>query len=120
MSFTYSLATDTGKVRLAISDTGGVGPGETATTFAFHDAEIGYFLTTGGTVEAASILAMRQLLGSKALRTKQFSVGGQFYNDSAAIAGIREWLKLHGGEMPTVVVTMPALQPFDSNYTETG
>ena len=54
MTFSYDLATDTGKVRFHIGDT-------RATEAAFTDEEIGYALSVGNVASAVISLLNRQL-----------------------------------------------------------
>lgn len=119
MAFTYVLSTDIGKVRLTIGDTAGVAPGGSATAgYAFEDEELTQFVTDEGSVLDAAKAAMRAMLASKALRVKRFSVGGQSYDDTAQIAAIKDWLAIHGADLPTASVVTTQTQPFDSGYVE--
>ena len=109
--FTYDTTTNRGKVRLKLSDTN-------TAAYGFEDAEIDLFLSEGGTVDKAVILGLRVLLVDAARRTKAFSVPGASYNDSARVAGLKEALRMYGGDMPTVSVITPATQPYDTGYVE--
>jgi hypothetical protein len=118
MAFTYAIATNRGKVRLKLSDTN-------AQAYGFEDEEIDAFLSEGGTVDAAVVLGLRVLLVDAARRTKAFSVTATgngpsltAYNDAARVAGIKEALRMYGGDLPTASVITPATQPYDSGYTE--
>jgi len=106
VAFTYTLSTDNGKLRLRIGDTGGVVPGDVATSgYAFDDAELAQFLTDGGTVDAAAIRAIDTLLVSKATRAKKFQVPGLTYDDTAALAelrAVRATLAADGGALPAM------------------
>lgn len=111
MSFTYTLSTDIGRVRLKIADT-------VSTAYAFEDDEITQFLTDGSTVLGAAKLAMMALLASRALRIKRFSVGGQSYDDTAQVAAISAWLKMNGADLPSVASVQPATPAYDAGFTE--
>lgn len=119
MAFTYVLSTDIGKVRLAISDTGGVAPGGTATSgYSFEDAEITHFLDTAGSVDSACGLALRALLANKALRVKRATLPGLSYDDTAQIAALQSLLAIYGGDLPRVSVRMPAVLDMDAGFTD--
>jgi hypothetical protein len=111
MAFTYTIATNRGKVRLKLSDTN-------AAAYGFEDDEIDAFLSEGGTVDAAVVLGLRVLLVDSARRTKAFSVPGLTYNDGARVEGLKAALKMYGGDLPTVTVIEPASQPYDTGYVE--
>lgn len=110
MAFTYDLATSVGQLRLAISDTN-------AAAYGFEDAELTYLLTTGGSHNAAVILALRTLLVDAARRSKAFTVPGLTYNDAGRVAGIQAALKMYG-DLPTVTIITPAALPYESGYVE--
>ncbi len=109
MSFTYDLSTDRGKVRLSLGDTG------PANSYVFEDDEIDYFLTTGTTINGATIEGLRVLLSSKAHRVKTASVHGLTINDTAQIKGLLDTIKALGGS-PTISITHPTLLPSDYDY----
>jgi hypothetical protein len=118
MAFTYSLATSVGQLRLALSDTN-------AAAYGFEDAELEYLLSAGGSHNGAVILGLRTLLVDSARRTKAFSVTATgngpsltAYNDAARVAGLKEALRMYGGDLPTATVITPATQPYDSGYVE--
>lgn len=111
MAFTYTIATERGQVRLAISDT-------SSSAYAFEDAEIDFFLSSGGSVEAAIVLALRTLLASRALRVKRASLPGLTYDDTAQVQALKDLLAMYGGDMPTLVVTMPAPLDMDTGFTD--
>lgn len=119
MAFTYVLSTDIGKVRLKLADTGGVAPGGTATSgYAFDDDEIDAFLDEAGSVDGATGLGARVLLADAARRQRAFSLPGMSYDDKGRVDALRAIVAMYGSEMPTVSVTMPAILPMDSNYTD--
>ncbi len=65
MAATYTPATDAGRVRLLISDTGGAGE------FLFQDEEINEFLgMNGGTVLLAAAQALRTIAGNEVQTSK--------------------------------------------------
>lgn len=103
MAFTYNQAhtSDRDRVRMGLADpqqAGGI----------FSDAEIDAFLAEGGNVNAAIRIGLRALMAHHANR-----------GDSARVQALKVALDAYGGDdMPTVVVTMPALLPMDSGYTE--
>jgi hypothetical protein len=118
MAFTYTIATNRGKVRLKLSDTN-------AAAYGFEDDEIDAFLSEGGSVDAAVVLGLRVLLVDAARRTKAFSMSASgsgssltAYNDAARVAGIKEALRMYGGDLPTATVITPAALPFDRGYVE--
>lgn len=113
MAFTYDLSTTAGQVRLTIGDTD-------SAAYAFEDTEIAYFVTQGGTVAAASRLAVQTLMASKATRIKRFSMPGMSYDDTAQMTALRElWLSLGGG-MATATVHLPSAHPFDEAFDRTA
>lgn len=80
MAFTYSadnLSTDLAKVRRLIGDTD-------STNALFTDAEVLYFISTGGSVYMAAALATRAIAASKALLAKrlQISTYEEDWNDA--------------------------------------
>ena len=111
MAFTYDLGTDRGKIRLKLSDTN-------SAAYGFEDAEIDAFLTEGGSVDKAVVLGLRVLLVDAARRAKAFYLPGTTYSDAGRIAGIQAALKMYGGDLPTVTVISPQIQPYDSGYVE--
>lgn len=113
MGFTYDLATEVGELRLRLSDTNPKG-------YGFEDAELSYFLSSGGSLDAATVLAVRVLLTDAARRAKSFTDGERqlSYSDSGRVAGLQAVLKLYGGDMPTASVFSPGPMPSDSGYVE--
>ena len=110
MAFTYSLSTDTGKVRLKIADTGGVVPGGTATSgYAFDDAEISYALTEGGSVDAACGILAKALLADSARRMRAFNLPGMSYDDRARVAALKMLVDMYASSVPLVSVRMPSM-----------
>lgn len=111
MSFTYTLSTNLGKIRLKLADTGGVAPGGTATGgFAFEDEELQIFLDEGGTVDKAVGLAARSLLADAARRERAFKLPGLEYDDTGRVAALKELIKLYGAELPTVTIRCPQIE----------
>ena len=113
MAFTYDLATDRGALRLRLSDTNPKG-------YGFEDAELDYFLSAGGSLDAATVLAVRVLLTDAARRAKSFSDGERqlSYSDSGRVAGLQAVLKMYGGDLPKATVIQPGPMPMDSGYAE--
>ena len=119
MAFTYSLSTDTGKVRLKIADTGGVVPGGTATSgYAFDDAEISYALTEGGSVDAACGILAKALLADSARRMRAFNLPGMSYDDRARVAALKMLVDMYASSVPLVSVRMPAPIASDTGYRD--
>lgn len=119
MSFTYVLATDIGKVRRKLADTGGVAPGATATAgYAWEDEEITSALTEMGSVNGAVGELARNLLADAARRQRSFSLPGMNYDDRGRVAGLKTLIEMYGAEMPTVSVRMPAPTAFDTGFTD--
>ena len=115
---TYDVTTDRGKVRLRLGDTS-----TTAGEYVFEDAEIDYFLATGGNVARAVVLGLRVLLSSKSHRTKRFADAGTSYDDTAQIEGLKaalEAAEIEAGAdaLPVARVRMSALNPGDRSYEE--
>lgn len=111
MSFTYSLSTDIGKVRLKIGDT-------SSSAYIFEDDEITQFLTDGGSVTGGVIEALRTLYIDRAKRAKFCTLPGMSFSDTAALTHLREALKMYGADLPTVTVVMPSVLPMDSGFEE--
>ena len=111
MAHTYDLGTDAGLVRLNLSDT-------VEATAAFTDAEIASLLTTHGSVTAATGAALRILLADRARRCKSFSLPGMSYNDTAALASLRDLLSLYGADLPTATVRMGAVMDTDRGFID--
>lgn len=112
MAFTYDLATDRGKVRLRLGDT-------SSTAYVFEDAEIDYFLTSGGSVSGAVGEALRTLLASKAYRVKYANIQGVVVNDTQQIAALQAALTALGPDgYPRVSSVLPDLIPSDQGYVE--
>lgn len=119
MAFTYVLTTDVGKVRLKLGDTGGVAPGAVATSgYAFEDAELDEFISEGGSVNGATLLALRVLYIDAAKRAKAFSLPGMSMNDTAKLEHIFRAIKMYGGELPTISILYPSRLPMDDGYVE--
>jgi len=79
MAYTYDLATDIGKVRRNI--------GDTSTSAAhFTDAELTSFVSDGGSVEAASGLALMAWAASLATEDELVTVGS-FTGDRRDVVG---------------------------------
>ncbi len=113
MAFTYDLTTDRGATRLRLSDTD-------ANAYVFEDAEVDYFLTLGGSVKGAVIEGIKVLMMSKALRVKRATIMGLTIDDTAQVQGLKDMLKVLGGDLPQVTVNMPALLPMDVGYDESS
>jgi hypothetical protein len=111
VAFTYSIATDRGKVRLNLTDT-------VPTGYVFEDDEIDYFLSSGGSVEAATAMGLRVLLADRARRARKFTLPGVTYDDTYAISELRELLKMYGADLPTVKVRMGATLDMDRGFTD--
>jgi hypothetical protein len=111
MAFTYDLTTDRGATRLRLSDAN-------ANAYVFEDAEIDYFLTLGGSVKAAVIEGVKVLMMDKARRVKRATVMGLTIDDTAQVQGLKDMLKVLGGDLPQVTISMPALLPMDVGYDE--
>lgn len=111
MSFTYDLTTSRGMVRLQVSDTN-------SAAYAFEDAEIDYFLSKGGSVNGGTVEALRVLYIDASKRAKAFSLPGVSYNDTSRLAGIKEALKMYGGEMPTISTLRVTRLPMDTGHYE--
>lgn len=73
MTFTYSLTTDTGKVRLKLGDTTS-GSGVRADGSNLTDEEIGLFLTEEGSVDGA-IAAACEMLSRDWARAASYTIG---------------------------------------------
>lgn len=69
MAFTYAadLSTDLAKVRRLVGDTD-------SANALFTDAEMNFFIATGGSVYMAAALATRAIASSKALLAKRISI----------------------------------------------
>lgn len=111
MAFTYDVSTDRGLVRLQLSDTD-------SAAYWFEDAEIDALLTRGGSVDAATGLAARALMASKALRAKKFTLQGISYDDTVTIAALRDLVAMYGQDVATVGVAMPSALPFDEAFIQ--
>lgn len=111
MAFTYTLSTDIGKVRLKLGDT-------SSTAYAFEDDEITEFLSEGGSVTGATILALRTLYVDRARRGKFLVLPGMTFSDTAALEHIRQALKMYGADLPTISTSMPTVLPMDSGFDE--
>lgn len=111
MAFTYSLATDIGRVRLKIGDT-------SSTAYVFEDDEITEFLTEGGSVINATILALRSLYADRARRAKFVTLPGMSFSDTAALTHIANLISMYGGNLPTVSIVMPSAMEMDHGFTE--
>ena len=109
MSFSYTLNTDIGKVRLKLADSGGAAPGGTSTTYAFEDEEITAFLTEGGSVDSAVALGLKALLVDAARREKAFKLPGLDYDDKGRVASLKVALSFYGSALPTATVHCPTL-----------
>jgi len=109
MAFTYDLATDRGQLRLRLADTN-------SEAYAFEDAEIDYFLTKGGSVDGGAREGINVLRMDRARRARKFTVPGMSYDDSAALAALDRLAADLGANMPSIGITFPALQPFDSGF----
>lgn len=99
MAFTYDTATDRGAVRLGLADTSAAHP-------IFTDAEIDFFLSSGGSVAEAINMGLRTMKTAAALR-----------GDVARVAAIDEVLASRTA-LPTLTVSMPALLPMDGGWTQ--
>ncbi len=113
-TFTYNLTTDIGKVRLRLTDTREGG--------WFSDTEIQYFLDSGGSVSGAVVEGAKVLLADRARRARSASGPGGSYDDRAQVQALQALITQYGGassDLPEAVITMPALQPMDTGYTET-
>ena len=110
MAFTYDLTTTRGKVRLQVADT-------TSTAYVFEDDEVDYAISTGGTVNDATVVLARILLANAALRTKYFSLKGLSFDDRHQVAAIQALIAQYGG-LPTLTVTMPEAQPWEDGFVE--
>ena len=119
MAFTYDVSTTLGKLRLYTTDTGGVAPGETATSgsYLFEDAEHQIFIDDGGTVSGAVVQWARALIGSRAMRAKRFTLLGLTLDDTAQLAALQELIKQHGG-LPTAKVVSTRPLPMDAAFDE--
>ena len=113
MAFSYDLSTQVGELRLRLSDTNPKG-------YGFEDAELAYFLSSAGSLDAATVKAVRVLLTDAARRAKSFTDGERqlSYSDSGRVAGLQAVLKLYGGDLVTATVITPRPMPMDSGYVE--
>jgi len=75
MSFTYTLTTDIGKVRLAISD-------NDSTNYHFEDDEIQAFLTAEGSVNLAAAAAAESWAAAYSLNADSERMGDYNYAQS--------------------------------------
>lgn len=113
MAFTYDLSTDRGALRLKLGDTN-------VAAYVFEDAEIDYFLSAGGSVQAGLRAAIETLITSRAYRVKRATSMGVTIDDTDQVRELRAWLRELGGpvSLPTVSVTFPARLPSDQGYDE--
>jgi len=101
MAFSYDKdsGSDRDRVRIAIANTV---DGE-----GFTDEELDDFLARGGTVEAATALALRTWMAYHAMR-----------GDVDRVAAL-DLLRLANGDLPTVRTIGTAVLPMDRGYEET-
>lgn len=98
MAHTFDITTDRGKVRLGLADT-------QAKTATFSDAEIDYFLTEGGTVDAAIVMGLQVQARAAAMK-----------GDVTRANAIRDQLAALGGDLPTVITGEGNSLPTDDAY----
>lgn len=100
MAFSYDMdsGSDRDRVRIALANTT---DGE-----GFTDEEIDDFLARGGTVEAATALALRTWMAHHAMR-----------GDVDRVAAL-DLLRQANGDLPTVRTVATATLPMDRGYTE--
>ncbi len=85
MSFTYSLSTDRGKVRLKIRDT----DTSDALRQIFQDDEIDFFLTEAGSdLNLAAAGALDSIAANAALLAKMEKIGDYSINSTAMAAAV--------------------------------
>lgn len=111
MAFTYDISTSRGQVRLKLGDT-------SASGYVFEDDEIDYFLSVGGTVNAAVAEGLRVLIADRARRAKSFSMQGLTLDDSKGLQYLRDLLSDYGGDLPTVAIVSTANIPQDRGFIE--
>ena len=75
MSFTYTLTTDIGRIRLTISD-------KDATDYHFEDEELQAFLDAEGSVNLASAAALESWAAAYALNASTERIGDYSYAQS--------------------------------------
>jgi len=112
VAFTYDLTTDRGKVRLRLADT--VDDGH-----VFTDAEIDYFLTVGGAVNAAVIEGIDVLLVDAARREKAVNLTGTAIDDKGRTEALLKARAIYALEdLPLAAISFGALIPSDEGFVE--
>ena len=117
MSYTYDPATDRGQVRLALGDASGA-DGD-ASTYVFEDAEIDAMLLRAPTIEGATVLGLRALLGSAVRRAKSFSLQGVSLDNTAQLTALKEQLEYYRsiGVSGAVLTTTYTPMPWDRGFS---
>lgn len=116
MSFTYSLGTNVGKVRLWIQDTN-------SASYSFSDEEIDAILSQyGGDIRATSA-AMLLILASNKAKLAMYKSAGKYTEDLRSIAKeLREQAKsiLETSEAPYETVAEQTFGPLDKPFEGAG
>lgn len=109
----HDLTTDIGRVRFTIAEKPGAP--------VFTDAEVQYALDTGGSVNGAAAVLIRQLLVSRSRRASLFAEpepGAPVPDDAASIVALREMLKAYGGDsvaIPRAIIGSLGASPSDGS-----